>query len=179
MDTDYLPLGGHLLPDEFQGFLIEWNMAIAAYSSEEGEDAWLGESRKQYQKDHPELWEAYNAEFKRLNTLYPDEVKALKNFQKDCEKANAAEARQDREAQELAERFEVARERYYAALNPPVQNSFSENSFSENSVFQNSVLQTDAEDAYADSVGCGCCWCAECKAEERIHCECEYSKGEF
>jgi hypothetical protein len=165
MDTDYLPLGGHLLPDEFQSFLIEWNMAIAAYSSEEGEDAWLGESRKQYQKDHPELWEAYKAEFKRLNTLYPDEVKALKKFQKDCEKANAkaAEARQEREAQELAERFEVAREKYYASLNPPVQNS---------------VLQEDAEDAYADSVGCGCCWCAECKAEERIHCECAYSKDE-
>jgi len=169
MDTDYLPLGGHLLPDEFQAFLIEWNMAIAAYSSEEGEDAWLGESRKQYQKDHPELWEAFKAEFKRLNTLYPDEVKALKKFQKDCEKANAkaadaAEARQDREAQELAERFEVARERYYAALNPPVQTS---------------VFQTDAEDAYADSVGCGCCWCTECKAEERMHCECAYSKDEF
>jgi hypothetical protein len=143
-------------------------MAIAAYSSEEGEDAWLGESRKEYQRDHPELWEAYKAEFKRLNALYPDEVKALKKFQKDCEKADAKAAdagdvaqetctMQDTEAQELAERFKVAREKYYATLNPPVETS---------------VLETEAEDAYADSVGCGCCWCAECKAEERMHCEC-------
>lgn len=140
MDTDYLPLGGHLLPDEFQAFLIEWNMAIAAYSSEEGEDSWLGESRKEYQRDHPELWEAYKAEFKRLNTLYPDEVKALKKFQKEAERARQEAEAQDAPAQDASE--------------------------------ENSVLQTEAEDAYADSVGCGCCWCAECKAEERIHCEC-------
>jgi hypothetical protein len=164
-DTDYLPLGGHLLPDEFQAFLIEWNTAIAAYSTDVGEEAWLGQSRKEYERDHPEQWEAYKAEFKRLNALYPHEVKALKKFQKDCEKAESQLAgvaqetcsRQEKEAQELAERFEVTREKYYASLNPPVQNS---------------VLQEDAEDAYADSVGCGCCWCAECKAEERIHCEC-------
>lgn len=141
MDTDYLPLGGHLLPDEFQAFLIEWNMAIAAYSSEEGEDAWLGESRKEYQRDHPELWEAYKAEFKRLNTLYPDEVKALKLYQKNCEKVQAAAAGQAAEAAEA----------------------------------EKSVLYQDAQDAYADEVGCGCCWCMKCKDEGNSHCLCGYT----
>lgn len=89
---DYLPLGGHLLPEEFQIFLYEWNTAIAAYSSETGEDAWQGESRRKYKADHPELWEAYHAEFKRLDALYREEVKALKAYQKEHQKIEALEA---------------------------------------------------------------------------------------
>jgi hypothetical protein len=123
---DYLPLGGHLLSHEFQSFLVEWNMAIAAYSNEEGEEAWLGESRKQYERDHPELWEAYKAEFKRLNALYPEEVKAVKKYQKDYPKteteasvmqaAQAAQAAQEAREKELAERLRIAREKLYEAL---------------------------------------------------------------
>jgi hypothetical protein len=88
----YLPLGSHLLPYEFQTFLIEWNMAISAYSPEVDEEAWKGESRREYQKKHPELWEAYMAEFKRLNTLYAAEVKALKQYQKEYKKMEELEA---------------------------------------------------------------------------------------
>jgi len=88
---DYLPLGGHLLPEEFQIFLCEWNRAIAAYSSETGEEAWQGDSRRKYKADHPERWEVYHAEFKRLDALYRDQVKALKAYQKEYQKMEALE----------------------------------------------------------------------------------------
>ena len=121
MDTDYLPLGGFLLPEEFQTFLVDWNMAIAAYSSEEGDEAWQGKSRREYQKDNPELWEAYMAEFKRLNTLYAADVNALKVYQKEYHKmedleTQAYEAATKAEAAELAEKVRVVREAHYAVL---------------------------------------------------------------
>lgn len=185
MDTDYLPLGGHLLPEEFQTFLVDWNMAIAAYSSEVGEDAWQGESRREYQKDNPELWEAYMAEFKRLNTRYSAEVKALKNYQKEYQKMEALEtqafeAARAAEAAELVEKARVVTEAHYAVLAARAAAAAAAADAEESVLYPlpacprqaKDVGGQDAQDAYADEVGCGCCWCAICKEENRSHCEC-------
>jgi hypothetical protein len=195
MDTDYLPLGGHLLPEEFQTFLVDWNMAIAAYSSEVGEDAWQGESRREYQKDNPELWEAYMAEFNRLNTRYSAEVKALKAYQKEYKKAEALEtqafeAARAAEAAEVAEKARVVTEAHYAVLAAQAAAAAAD---AEESVLYPLPAHggQDAQDAYADEVGCGCCprtaacprqakgkgWCAICKEEKRSHCECGYIRN--
>jgi hypothetical protein len=189
----YLPLGGHLLPYEFQNFLIEWNMAISATSPEVDEDAWKGESRRQYQKDHPELWESYMAEFRRLNTLYSVEVKALKEYQKAYKKveeledavAAAQEERNKRRAneEEIAHRSSLSYANMAAAAAAAAADADAEESVLYPLPFAGLGRAAhggqDAQDAYADEVGCGCCpptagkgWCAKCKDEERSHCEC-------
>ena len=75
-EYDFLPDGGHLLPQEFQDFLRRWNMTIADSMGE-----WLGESRKVFKKENPELWQLFLAEKMRLSKLYPTELAALKAYQ--------------------------------------------------------------------------------------------------
>jgi len=75
-EYDFLPDGGHLLPQEFQDFLRRWNMTIADSMGE-----WLGESRKVFKKENPELWQLFLAEKMRLSKLYPTELTALKAYQ--------------------------------------------------------------------------------------------------
>jgi len=171
MDTDYLPLGGHLLPEEFQTFLSGWNKAIASYSSETGEDAWRGESRREYQEDHPELWDVYQAEFRRLNTLYSADVKALKAYQKEYLKVEALEAEVAAAQEERNKRR--AREEEIVYMNSlSYANMQAAAAAAAAADAEESVLYEDAQDAYADEVGCGCCWCAKCKDEGNSHCEC-------
>ena len=42
---------------------------------------WLGESRKVFKKENPELWQLFLAEKMRLSKLYPTELAALKAYQ--------------------------------------------------------------------------------------------------
>ena len=174
MDTDYLPLGGHLLPEEFQTFLVDWNMAISAYSSEVGEEAWQGESRREYQKDNPELWEAYMAEFKRLNTRYSAEVKALKAYQKEYQKMEALEtqafeAARAAEAAELVEKVRVVTEAHYAVLAAQAAAAAAAKAAADADA-EESVLYQEAEEACAEEAGRG--YCGICEEEKRSHCEC-------
>ena len=73
---DYLPLGGHLLPDEYRKFLYGWNKTI-----EDANGAWLGAPRQRYKAEHPEEWSEWLAENKRLKALYAAAVAAAKAYQ--------------------------------------------------------------------------------------------------
>lgn len=172
MENDYLPLGGHLLPEEFQTFLAGWNMEIAAHSSVSGEEAWQGESRRNYQENYPELWEAYQAEFKRLNALYSAEVKAIKAYQKNYLKmeAEVAAAEEERnKARAIEEEIAYRSSLSYANM----QVAMAAAAEAEESVlYQDAQDAQEAEDAYADELGCGCCWCTKCKDAGNKHCEC-------
>jgi len=72
----FLPLGAHLLPSLFQGFLKRWNLEITKNTG-----SWLGTSRKAYQKLFPEKWKEFQEENQRLTELYADGVAALKKYQ--------------------------------------------------------------------------------------------------
>ena len=88
-EDNFLPVGSHLLPDEFQSFLRGWNQTIAASTG-----GWLGEPRETYKLQNPEIWAQFSAELKRLTRLYATEVAAVKTYQASSEgKAEAATPR--------------------------------------------------------------------------------------
>jgi len=73
---EFLPLGSHLLPKDYEDFLYSWNKEIA---SREGE--WLGSGRAAFKKNWPEDWAAYLAENRRFIKLYAAEVAKVKAYQ--------------------------------------------------------------------------------------------------
>jgi hypothetical protein len=75
-EDTYLPVGGHLLPQDFQNFLRAWNKTIATSTGD-----WTGDSRWDFKAENPELWRTYKAENKRFSQLYPSELAALKAYQ--------------------------------------------------------------------------------------------------
>lgn len=75
-EDDYLPVGAHMLPSEFQDFLRNWNQTIAAETGD-----WLGEGRKAFKASNPAVWAQFTAEKNRLSKLYPTELAALKAYQ--------------------------------------------------------------------------------------------------
>ena len=81
---DYLPEGSHLLPEDFQNFLRNWNKTIADSTGD-----WLGESRQTYRRQNPEKWQQYRVELKRLSACYQTEVAAVKNYQASTEDEDA------------------------------------------------------------------------------------------
>lgn len=81
---DFLPVGAHLLPQEFQNFLYEWNLTI---TKETGH--WLGEPRRLFQNTYPDVWRRWSDENKRLSKLYATELAALKAYQKEHANDNA------------------------------------------------------------------------------------------
>jgi hypothetical protein len=74
---DYLPLGSHLLPEDFQSFLRSWNQTITASTGH-----WLGEPRKVYKQQNPDQWNKFSLELKRLSILYAADVAAVKAYQR-------------------------------------------------------------------------------------------------
>lgn len=72
----FLPLGAHLLPQDFQAFLKGWNLDITKECG-----AWLGEERKEYKKLYPERWAEFLEENARFTEMYGDAVDALKLYQ--------------------------------------------------------------------------------------------------
>ena len=86
-NADYLPVGAHLLPEDFQSFLRGWNKTIVASTGD-----WLGEPRKAYKRANPDIWAGFVAENKRLMALYPTELAALKAYQASPEGKAEAEA---------------------------------------------------------------------------------------
>ena len=86
-ESDFLPDGAHLLPQEFQDFLSRWNKAIVHAGGD-----WFGEGRVLFKKKFPEIWKQFIAENKRLSKLYAKELDALKAYQKlQCEDENDSE----------------------------------------------------------------------------------------
>jgi len=75
-EDNYLPVGSHLLPEDFQSFLRSWNQTIAASTGD-----WLGEPRQAYKAQNPEQWAQFNMELKRLSRLYAADVAAVKAYQ--------------------------------------------------------------------------------------------------
>lgn len=80
---DYMPDGAHLLPEEFQDFLYNWNMTITNTTGH-----WLGEPRRLFQKTYPDVWRQWSDENKRLSKLYAKELAALKAYQKEYKDTN-------------------------------------------------------------------------------------------
>ena len=73
---DFLPIGHHLLPQQYQNFLYTWNKTITDTTG-----WWNGPPRKLYKMLHPDDWAGFNNENKRLMVLYSKEVAALKLYQ--------------------------------------------------------------------------------------------------
>jgi len=73
---DFLPIGHHLLPQQYQDFLYTWNKTITDTTG-----WWNGPPRKLYKILNPEEWATFNKENKRLMALYSKEVAALKAYQ--------------------------------------------------------------------------------------------------
>jgi hypothetical protein len=83
-ESDYLPVGAHLLPQEFREFLYRWNKTISDTTG-----GWLGEPRRLFEKTYPDFWRQVLDENKRLSKLYPKELAALKAYQKEWQEENA------------------------------------------------------------------------------------------
>ena len=90
-EDDFLPVGSHLLPNEFQEFLRGWNKTIAAATGD-----WLGEPRETYRQQNPEIWQHFRDELKRLSGIHATEVAAVKAYQ--ASPAGKAEALLERAA---------------------------------------------------------------------------------
>ena len=75
-EDDFLPDGAHLLPQDFQDFLCSWNKTITDSTGD-----WLGEPRKRFKLENPEIWKEFLTENRRLEKLYPTELTALKAHQ--------------------------------------------------------------------------------------------------
>jgi hypothetical protein len=73
---DHLPLGAHLLPEDYQDFLYGWNKHITATTG-----WWNGEDRANFFKANPEHKAAFMREHRRFTQLYPEEIKAVKVYQ--------------------------------------------------------------------------------------------------
>jgi hypothetical protein len=73
---DHLPLGAHLLPEDYQDFLYGWNKHITATTG-----WWNGQERADFWKANPEHKAEFASENRRFMQLYPEEVKAVKAYQ--------------------------------------------------------------------------------------------------
>jgi len=73
---DFLPLGGHLLPQEYQEFLISWNRTIAFANG-----SWLGVERQRFKAEHPEQWKQWVAQNRFLLQKYRTQADAVKAYQ--------------------------------------------------------------------------------------------------
>ena len=84
----YLPIGGHILPEEFQEHLISWNSAIESKTTR-----WWTEkdARDEFKKNFPEEWDAFRQKFLELSKLYKSDVLKTKEFQKRYEEQKREE----------------------------------------------------------------------------------------
>lgn len=73
---DYLPVGAHLLPEDFQEFLWNWNKTIADSAGD-----WRGEPRQAYKLENPEKWRQFRVGLKQFTRCYPADLEALKAYQ--------------------------------------------------------------------------------------------------
>jgi hypothetical protein len=75
-DYDYLPLGAHLLPQEYRDFLASWHREM-----EDKIGYWLG-AKKEYASKYPKEHSLYISKNMCLEILYAVEVAAVKRYQR-------------------------------------------------------------------------------------------------
>jgi len=75
---DHLPLGAHLLPQDYQDFLYSWNKAIATAP---GCRSWNGISRDIYKCTNKEAWKQWVAKNKEFRVRYTAEVEQVVAYQ--------------------------------------------------------------------------------------------------
>jgi hypothetical protein len=76
-DENYLPLGHHLLPQEYKDFIVKWHREV-----EEKVGNWTTH-KKEYALKYPVENAIFQKENNRLLVVYAAEVEALKQYQKD------------------------------------------------------------------------------------------------
>jgi hypothetical protein len=86
-EDTFLPIGSHLLPQDFQSFLRSWNKTIAASTGE-----WVGEGRKTFKQQNPTLWKEFRTELKAYQAVYYNEIEAVKAYQASPEGQAEADA---------------------------------------------------------------------------------------
>ena len=84
--SKFLPSGAHLLPQDYQDFLYEWNKEIT-----ECMGGWKGWQRNNYRVLYPQYWKDWIAEEQEFIARYPAETRAFTEWL-------AAKARRDHEA---------------------------------------------------------------------------------
>ena len=82
-EDDYLPVGAHLLPQEFRDFIYNCNKTIAGVLGD-----WVGEARRAFRENYPMIWKEWMVEKKRFYSLYPEEIAAVKEYQKEYAEEN-------------------------------------------------------------------------------------------
>jgi len=75
---DHLPLGAHLLPQDYQDFLYSWNKTIA---TSPGCRWWKGVGRDTYKATNKEAWAKWVAQNKEFRARYAAEVEQLIAYQ--------------------------------------------------------------------------------------------------
>jgi hypothetical protein len=82
-EDDYLPVGAHLLPQEFRDFIYNCNKTIAGVLGD-----WVGEARRAFRENYPMMFKLCLVYKKRLYSLYPEEIEAVKAYQKEYAEQN-------------------------------------------------------------------------------------------
>ena len=73
---EYLPLGAHLLPQDYQDFLYTWNKAIALMYGD-----WVRSGRDAYKREYPFMYKIFMEENKNFKKIYSAQVEQVKAYQ--------------------------------------------------------------------------------------------------
>ena len=76
-DEYYLPVGHHLLPQEYKDLIVEWHRDV-----EKKVGSWTT-CKKEYALKYPAENTVFRKRNKQLSVLYAAEVEAIKQYQKD------------------------------------------------------------------------------------------------
>lgn len=98
---EYLPLGSHLLPKEFQRFLVLWNRAV-----DQTIGSWDSEAKREFKKS-PE-GAAYQQEYREFCKKYATEVEAVLDYQLSAGKEESVPPPPDDESVESPDDESVA-----------------------------------------------------------------------
>jgi hypothetical protein len=75
---DFLPLGSHLLAQEYQDFLSSWNRIFHGAVS-----GWTHDHKRAFKLYYPQMWAVYKSDHKILRKRYDDQVKLVIEYQKE------------------------------------------------------------------------------------------------
>ena len=95
---NHLPLGSHLLPQDYQDFLYSWNKAIATAP---GCSTWNGADRQTYKSTNKEAWAKWVAQNKDFRKRYAAEVEQVIAYQASHEDDSSSEEDRDEELHSL------------------------------------------------------------------------------
>jgi hypothetical protein len=75
---DFLPLGSHLLAQEYQDFLATWNKIFQAATS-----GWTLDHKIAFKLYFPRMWAIYRSDHNILRKRYDAQVKLVIEYQKE------------------------------------------------------------------------------------------------